>query len=71
MNQGITRGFSSADKLNILRYGRQSLRYHRGLQIHYSLGGNTIVVNPLRGRVITMVSSTPGTRKGLGAGYKL
>ena len=47
--------------MNFGRYGSP--------QLHYSLGGNTIVVNPFRGRVITMFSNNPGTAKGLGAGF--
>jgi hypothetical protein len=73
VNQAITRGFTSKSMLDIYRYGRQTVKFGRyGVpQLHYSLKANTIVVNPFKGRVITIFSTNPGTSKGLGAGFFL
>ncbi|WP_436516231.1 RHS repeat domain-containing protein [Ekhidna sp. To15] len=68
--QAITRGFSPASIKHIIQHGSIQTKLGKGLtpQFHYSFGGNTVIVNSLNGRIITMFSSSPGTRNGLGAG---
>jgi RHS repeat-associated protein len=69
MNQAITRGFNTSSILRIIREGTPQVAEGRfGPQIRYMLGGNTVVVNGITGRIITAFSNAPGTRNGLGAG---
>ena len=69
-NQAITRGFKTSDILKIVKEGTPQLSKGRyGQQWKYMLNGNTVVVNASKNRIITIFSNTPGTSKGLGAGY--
>ncbi|NLF42135.1 MAG: RHS repeat-associated core domain-containing protein, partial [Bacteroidales bacterium] len=70
VNQAITRGFKTTDILNIVREGTPQLANGRyGAQWRYMLNGNTVIINATKNRVITIFSNTPGTAKGLGAGF--
>jgi len=66
----ITRGFKTADILKIAREGVPEL-IRNGTQIRYTLQSNSIVVQQTGrnlGKVVTVFSNAPGTRKGLGRG---
>jgi len=57
LNQVITRGFTSANILKIMREGSATSAVGRyGMQTRYVLGGNTLVLNA-QGKIVTVFSS--------------
>jgi RHS repeat-associated protein len=70
VNQAITRGYKTTDILQIVREGTPQLANGRfGPQWRYMYKGNTVIINATKNRVITVFSTNPGTKNGLGAGY--
>ncbi|MCD8093132.1 MAG: RHS repeat-associated core domain-containing protein [Bacteroides sp.] len=68
-HQMITRGFKSSDILKIVREGASTEAMGRyGLQMRYTLNGNTVIVNA-QGKIISVFSSLPGTKNGIGKGF--
>jgi hypothetical protein len=68
-NQAATRGFKTADILKIVKEGTPVQTMGRyGVQIRYTLGGNTVVLNA-QGKIVTVFSNASGTANGLGKGF--
>jgi hypothetical protein len=67
-NQAITRGFKTNDILRIVKEGNAVESMGRfGQQTRFMLGNNTVIVNS-QGKVITVFSNAPGTKKGFEQG---
>ena len=67
----ITRGFKIGDILKITREGSTEL-IRNGKQIRYTLQGNSVIVQQSgrnAGKIVTVYSNFPGTRKGLNRGF--
>ena len=68
-HQMITRGFKATDVLKIVREGTSTEAMGRyGLQMRYTLNGNTVIVND-KGKIVSVFSNLSGTKKGIGKGF--